>query len=182
MTIFSYDGYTKEYLDSSTAINDPLDEGKYLIPANATLIEPLEIKEGYAICFDEQEENWVYIEDHRGSILFNIETKNYMTVTELGPLSTFREYTHIEPKDFEEWVDGKWVENTKLKEEHRVLTIKAKAGQIITSKYDIIKQMNIYGEGGDKQVEMVAWIKKIRDISNKAEADGIELDKINWEI
>lgn len=67
-------------------------------------------------------------------------------------------------------------------EEQRILDIKAKAGQIITSRYDIIKQMNIYGEGGDKQIEMVAWIKKIRDISNKAEADGIELDKINWEI
>lgn len=64
---------------------------------------------------------------------------------------------------------------------NRINSIKAKAGQIITSKYDIIKQMNIFGEGGDKQVEMVAWIKKIRDISNKAEQDGTALADIIWE-
>lgn len=67
-------------------------------------------------------------------------------------------------------------------EKQRVLDIKAKAGKIITSKYDLIKQMNIYGEGGDKQLEMVAWIKKIRDISNRAELDGTAITDINWEI
>jgi hypothetical protein len=67
-------------------------------------------------------------------------------------------------------------------EKERIASIKAKAGEIITSKYDIIKQMNIYGEGGDKQIEMVSWIKKIRDISNKAEADGTALEDINWEL
>lgn len=67
-------------------------------------------------------------------------------------------------------------------EKQRVLDIKAKASTIITSRYSIIKQLNIYGEGGDKQLEMVTWIKKIRDISNEAEANGIALADINWEI
>lgn len=66
-------------------------------------------------------------------------------------------------------------------EKERISLIKDKAGQIITSKYDIIKQMNILGEGGDKQIEMVAWIKKIRDISNKAEANGTALSDIKWD-
>lgn len=66
-------------------------------------------------------------------------------------------------------------------EESRVSSIKAKAGEIITSRYDIIKQMNIYGEGGEAQLEMITWIKKIRDISNKAEADGTALADIIWE-
>ena len=67
-------------------------------------------------------------------------------------------------------------------EKQRVLDIKAKAGKIITSRYSIIKQMNIYGEGGEAQLEMTTWIKKIRDISNRAEADGTALADINWEI
>lgn len=66
-------------------------------------------------------------------------------------------------------------------EKERVASIKAKAGEIITSRYDIIKQMNILGEGGEAQLEMVAWIKKIRDISNKAEQDGTALADIIWE-
>lgn len=61
-------------------------------------------------------------------------------------------------------------------------SIKDTASQIITSRYPIYKQMNILCEGGEAQLEMTTWIKKIREISNKAEADGIELDKINWEI
>lgn len=62
-----------------------------------------------------------------------------------------------------------------------IKSIKDIAGEIIIARYPIFKQMNIYGEGGDKQVEMVAWIKKIRDISNKAEKDGIALEDIIWE-
>lgn len=67
-------------------------------------------------------------------------------------------------------------------EEIRINSIKAFASQIITSRYSIVKQLNIYGEGGEAQIEMVAWIKKIRDISNRAESDGTALADINWEI
>ena len=61
-------------------------------------------------------------------------------------------------------------------------SIKDTASQIITSRYPIYKQMNILGEGGEAQIEMTTWIKKIRDISNKAELDGTALADINWEI
>lgn len=81
--------------------------------------------------------------------------------------------------------DGKFIvkdfRTDKELEDSRVSSIKAKAGEIITSRYNIIKQMNIYGEGGEAQLEMTTWIKKIRDISNKAEADGTALADIIWE-
>lgn len=92
--------------------------------------------------------------------------------------------TKIAPENLTDiFIDGVWIAVSEdfRTEESRVSSIKAKAGEIITSRYNIIKQMNIYGEGGEAQLEMTTWIKKIRDISNKAEADGTALADIIWE-
>ena len=68
MQTYRFDHETKEYLRSEEAFLDPLEteaEGKpvYLLPADSTFAEPLEAKEGYAVCWNG--EAWKYIEDHR---------------------------------------------------------------------------------------------------------------------
>ena len=161
MDIFNYNELGV-FIGASVADKSPLEPGCFLIPSGATTSKPPEDKEGFILRYNPDKDIFDYVENKDGfTVLYNHDTKTF-------------DYIEIEKEEDDI--------PTLTLEEQRILDIKAKAGQIITSKYDIIKQMNIYGEGGDKQIEMVAWIKKIRDISNKAEADGIELDKINWEI
>ena len=70
----------------------------------------------------------------------------------------------------------------KLKQEaYRIKQIKAKANEIITSKYSIIWQLN-HPRGVEEYKEAYAWIDSIRDISNKAEKDGLNVDEIDWSI
>ncbi|WP_151950359.1 hypothetical protein [Aliarcobacter butzleri] len=70
----------------------------------------------------------------------------------------------------------------KLKQEaYRIEQIKAKANEIITSKYSIIWQLN-HPRGVEEYKEAYAWIDAIRDISNKAEKDGLNIDQIDWSI
>lgn len=87
-------------------------------------------------------------------------------------------FYNVDTKKFEK----KDFRTPKQLEDYRIDSIKAKAGEIILAKYSIIKQLNTNADGGDKQVEMNNWIKKIRDISNKAEKDKTALANINWEI
>lgn len=61
----------------------------------------------------------------------------------------------------------------------RVSQIKAKASELITSKYPIIWQLNHPRTDVTYSADY-AYIDGIRDISNEAEANGTALEDIDW--
>jgi hypothetical protein len=65
MKIYNYDKQTGELLSESIARENPLEQGEYLVPANATTKEPIVSKEGFITVFKDDE--WVSIEDIRGT-------------------------------------------------------------------------------------------------------------------
>lgn len=69
MNVYKYNEDTKEYISTETALLDPLETkaqgtNVYLLPANATFIEPTEAQEGYVNVWNG--EAWEQVEDHRG--------------------------------------------------------------------------------------------------------------------
>ncbi|AQW85490.1 hypothetical protein CPIN18020_0243 [Campylobacter pinnipediorum subsp. caledonicus] len=112
MKVYNYDKETKEYLYESEAQTSPLEEGKYLIPANATELKPPKEKAGFAICFNNTE--WIYKKDLRGKTLFHTQTQQSVQVDTLDFDDS--EYTEIEPLDDSHWDGEKWVKNPITKE------------------------------------------------------------------
>ena len=72
-------------------------------------------------------------------------------------------------------VDWRTIEEIEIE---RIQTIKQKASELITSKYPDYKQLNIIRVGGAELEAMSAYIDSIREISNKAEQDGIKVEDI----
>lgn len=66
-------------------------------------------------------------------------------------------------------------------EDIRIQLIKAKAGEIIKSKYSIEWQLN-HPRLDETYLEQYHWIDNIRKISNEAELNGTALEDINWNI
>ena len=69
MQVYKYDEQTKEYIGTEEALLDPLEtelqgENVYLLPANATFIEPPEAQESFARVWNG--EAWEQVEDNRG--------------------------------------------------------------------------------------------------------------------
>lgn len=64
-------------------------------------------------------------------------------------------------------------------EKQRVLSIKQEAGRIIESKFSIYWQLN-HPRSNEQFINEYLWIDKIRQISNKAEEDGLEYNQIEW--
>ena len=62
MNIYNFIKETKEFISQSIANPNPLEVGKYLIPANATTIEVLPFKDGFKLVFNEELEEWEYLE------------------------------------------------------------------------------------------------------------------------
>jgi len=83
MEIYNYVGETGEYVGTSTASPDPMEDGQFLVPANATTTAPLSAREGYAVVLTGSE--WAYIEDNRG-VAYNVREE--VTVESLGALAT----------------------------------------------------------------------------------------------
>jgi hypothetical protein len=63
----------------------------------------------------------------------------------------------------------------------RIQAIKAKASEIITSKYSIVWQLN-HPRVDIAYTKDYEWIDNIREISNKAELNGTALENIDWGI
>ena len=92
----------------------------------------------------------------------------------------------VVPEDFTEYEVGKEPEELLLALEvdieiDRIRLIKVKASELISSKYPEYKQLNIIRVGGAELEVMSAYIDSIREISNKAEQDGIKVEDIQWQ-
>ncbi|AKT91672.1 hypothetical protein [Campylobacter gracilis] len=94
MKIYNYDGVSGEYIGQSEAQKSPLEEGAYLIPANATDTQPLASKKGFAVCF--KEGAWQYVKDERGVIYYD-ENNREVKITSLGQDTSGLRETPKEP-------------------------------------------------------------------------------------
>ena len=112
VTVFNYDGETREYLSSSV---------EYLavgvgIPANSCVEAPGESKTGFAICRTADLSSWEYITDHRGQTVYSTETMQQVEVTALGdyPEGT----TPAAPASpYDKWDGEKWIMDSAAKHE-----------------------------------------------------------------
>lgn len=104
ITVYNYDGITREYISSSV---------EYLavgvgIPANSAVDEPPAKKKGKAICRNAAGAGWEYVADHRGETVYNTDTGEPVEITAPGdyPAGT----TTLAPSTpYDKWDGSAWV-------------------------------------------------------------------------
>ncbi|ELQ3973074.1 tail fiber assembly protein [Escherichia coli] len=107
VTVYNYDGETREYLSSSV---------EYLavgvgIPANSCIDAPGEDKDGFAICRTADFTAWAYVPDHRGETIYSTKTGEALVVSLPGNYP--KETTTLAPATpYDTWNGSGWVTNT----------------------------------------------------------------------
>lgn len=153
MQIYNYDKNTLEYLSEEVAELDPIG-GKPLIPANATVIEPLAKKDGFAICFDEKKQIWEYKKDLRGKEFWSKETGLKVVVDTLD--FDIDNYTSTPPKENQIMQNGKWVDDIKTLKKEMISQIHQKKDELNFSNYEF--ENHTYRMGADVQADLLATI------------------------
>lgn len=153
MQIYNYDKNTLEYLSEEVAELDPIG-GKPLIPANATVIEPLAKKDGFVSCFDEKKQIWEYKKDLRGKEFWSKETGLKVVVDTLD--FDTKNYTPTPPKENQIMQNGKWVDDIKTLKKEMISQIHQKKDELNFSNYEF--ENHTYRMGADVQADLLATI------------------------
>ena len=163
MIVYKYDIETKEFLEE-LEINERYGVN---LPFK-TIVKPLNKKDGFAVCFNGTK--WEYIEDNRNTVVYSKETKEESKISYLGKIK--EDVTALKPEQFDKWdyKTNSWVCDEVEKEKSRVQNINSYTQSFITNKYPLEKQssanLGVYDEAYKN--EMVAFIKRIVDLSNEA--------------
>ena len=132
ITVFNYDGETREYLSSSV---EYLAQGVG-IPANSCIDEPGEKKEGFAICRTADFTAWEYVADHRGETVYSTETGEALAITVPGDY--LENTTTVAPAtSYDTWNGSEWVTDMEAQNAGNVAAVKAE-------KQYRIDQANVY--------------------------------------
>lgn len=176
ITVFNYDGETREYLSSSEEF---LAVGVGL-PANSCTEAPGEAKAGSAICRTADFTAWEYIADHRGETVYSTETGTAVIITAPGdyPDGT----TTLAPATpYDAWNGSEWVTDNEAQHkadveaaEQQKAALLAEA-QITISFWQTELQLGVISD--EDKASLIAWINYIKSVQA---LDTMLAPLINW--
>jgi len=147
----------KEYFGTPLEAQlDPLEtelqgEDIFLLPANATFIEPMEAGENEMQVFDEESETWSIVVDHRGTIHYDEDAVSY-EIMELDESVPGTHTTEAPPADLKQphWTGSEWEEGGLVYHDNGPITTKAQVDAITSTEIDAL------GEQKAKTLKIVA--------------------------
>ncbi|HAW0942286.1 TPA: tail fiber assembly protein [Escherichia coli] len=164
MTVYNYDGETREYLTSSV---------EYLavgvgIPANSCTDAPVDAKEGFAVCRTASLDGWDYVIDHRSETVYDTETGQPVEITGLGDYPD--NVTTIEPlTPYDRWNGSKWVTDADAQKRGQVLEAEQQKSALLAEAQSTISlwqtelQLGIISD--DDKASLIAWMKYIQALN-----------------
>ncbi|HBE2837617.1 TPA: tail fiber assembly protein [Escherichia coli] len=176
ITVFNYDGETREYLSSSVEYL-PVGVG---IPANSCTDAPGERKEDFAICRTADFTAWEYIADHRGETVYSTETGEEVSITAPGdyPENT----TTLAPATpYDTWNGSEWVTDTEAQHAADVeaadqqKTALLSEAQATISLWQTELQLGIISD--EDKASLIAWMNYIKAVQA---VDTSKAPDITW--
>ena len=166
----------------SSSTNEFIGQGDGFIPANTGLpaystdIEPPLAKDGFVAVFDFESEKWSFVEDHRGTTVYDIHTGDAITINQLGKLHD--DVVSVAPEGhFVKWDGAKWVHDTDAENEYlQILAEQEKINLLAVATSTIAPLQDAVDLDMATKVEialLLEW-KKYRVLLNRADTSTSE--------
>lgn len=164
MTVFNYDGETREYLASSVEF---LAVGVG-IPANSCTDAPVEEKAGFAVCRKTSLDGWEYVADHRGETVYDTETGQSVEITSPGEYAD--NVTTIAPSTpYDHWNGSEWVTDAEAQRSGQVKDAERRKAVLLVEAQSTISlwqtelQLGIISD--NDKASLIAWMKYIQALN-----------------
>lgn len=176
ITVFNYDGDTREYLSSSVEFL-PVGVG---IPAHSCTDAPGDIRSGFAVCRTVDFTVWEYVADHRGETIYSTETGEAVLISAPGdyPEGT----TTLAPSTpYDTWSGGEWVTDAKaqhaadVKEAEQQKAALLLEAQTTISLWQTELQLSIISD--EDKASLISWMKYIKAVQA---VDTSKVPDISW--
>ncbi|ATM96271.1 tail fiber assembly protein G [Yersinia frederiksenii] len=176
VTVFNYHYETKEYVGESDYYIAPYTG----LPASCTEIKPLLAKKGYAVIFNEETQQWEYVEDHRQTEIYSTQTGEPQTINQLGSLP--ENTTLLAPSSsFDRWNGTKWVKDSEAEKQYYLAEARQKKSILLeeaNTQIEILKDSIEFDMStSTAETELVAW-RKYRVQLNQLDISAAP--DINW--
>ncbi|MBV8044485.1 tail fiber assembly protein [Pluralibacter sp.] len=156
ITVFNFDGGTREYLSSSV---------EYLavgvgVPAHSCPDAPGDGKEGYVICRTADLTAWEYAADHRGETVWSTSTRKPMMISMPGDYP--EGVTPLAPAtSYDKWNGSEWVTDTSAQHAAEVDAAEQQKTALLAEASAVIVPLSDAAAGGyiddaDKP-KLAAW-------------------------
>ncbi|WOJ29325.1 tail fiber assembly protein [Citrobacter koseri] len=147
------------------------------LPAYCTDIEPPEAPAGHVAVFDDNEQKWDVVEDHRGKTVYDIQTGQAISIESLGSLPD--NVVSVAPDgSYEKWDGKKWVKDEEAEKNARLIEATGKQHQLITDARIFIGEWQtalMLGSLSDEnKVKLQSWIDYIEALKN------VDLSDPDW--
>ena len=174
LVIYNVDANTGEYL-SATYQYFPVGVG---LPANAYLDAPSDVDDRCAIV--RQGDKWTYPIDHRGKVIYSIETGVESIATTIGDIPDG--FTLLTPSsEFDSWDGKKWVLDKEKQHQHDIAVAQSQQSQLLK---EVNNEISNFQDAVDaeiateQQVEILKKWKKYRFELNQLDVNKVP--NINW--
>lgn len=178
ITVFNYDGETREYLSTSV---------EYLavgvgLPANSCTDEPGESKEDFAICRTADFTAWEYVADHRGETVYSTDTGESVIISAPGdyPEGT----TTLAPATpYDTWNGSEWVTDNEAQHKADVEAAEQQKAALLAEAQTTISlwqtelQLGIISD--EDKASLIAWMNYIKAVQA---VDTSKASKITWPV
>lgn len=105
-TVYIFGNDTNEYV-SNHKNTYLIAYKKFHLSEQETLIKPLDVKDGFVVCFNKTKQEWEYQEDNRNKTVYSTTTKEDLVVDYLGAIK--EGFTLLVPTEFDKWENNSWI-------------------------------------------------------------------------
>lgn len=150
------------------------------LPAYCTDIEPPEAPAGHVAVFDDNEQKWDVVEDHRGKTVYDIQTGQAISIESLGALPD--NVVSVAPDgSYEKWDGKKWVKDEEAENAAKVREAEATKNslmQVANEKITLLQDAVDLDMATDDDVQLLTAWKKYRVLLSRVKQE--DAPDINW--